>query len=42
VLGPDLSARGFSDQRVISGISVVDYATFVDLSAEHGKVQAWL
>jgi len=42
VLGPDLSARGFSDQRVISGISVVDYAGFVDLTAEHGKVQAWL
>lgn len=42
VLGPDLKARGFSDQRVISGISVVDYAGFVDLAAEHAKVQAWL
>lgn len=42
VLGPDLKARGFSDQRVINGISVVDYAGFVDLAAEHAKVQAWL
>jgi tRNA 2-thiouridine synthesizing protein B len=42
VLGPDLKARGFSEQRVISGISVVDYAGFVDLAAEHAKVQAWL
>lgn len=42
VLGPDLKARGFAEGRVISGISVVDYAGFVDLAAEHAKVQAWL
>ncbi|EXJ14778.1 sulfurtransferase complex subunit TusB [Imhoffiella purpurea] len=42
VLGPDLKARGFSEERVIEGISVVDYAGFVDLAAEHDKVQAWL
>jgi tRNA 2-thiouridine synthesizing protein B len=42
VLGPDLSARGFSEERVIEGISVVDYAGFVDLAAENAKVQAWL
>lgn len=42
VLGPDLKARGFSEQRVISGISVVDYEGFVDLATEHAKVQAWL
>jgi len=42
VLGPDLNARGFSEKRVISGISVVDYAGFVDLAAENAKVQAWL
>ncbi|ESQ14714.1 MAG: hypothetical protein N838_10915, partial [Thiohalocapsa sp. PB-PSB1] len=34
VLGPDLKARGFSEQRLIEGISVVDYAGFVDLAAE--------
>ncbi|KAA6185966.1 sulfurtransferase complex subunit TusB [Thiohalocapsa marina] len=42
VLGPDLKARGFTDERVIEGISVVDYAGFVDLAAESDKVQAWL
>jgi tRNA 2-thiouridine synthesizing protein B len=42
VLGPDLRARGFSDDRVIEGIKVVDYDGFVDLAAENDKVQAWL
>jgi tRNA 2-thiouridine synthesizing protein B len=42
VLGPDLKARGFSAERAIDGIGFVDYAGFVDLAAEHGKVQAWL
>jgi tRNA 2-thiouridine synthesizing protein B len=42
VLGPDLQARGFSEERIIDGISVVDYAGFVDLAAENDKVQAWL
>jgi tRNA 2-thiouridine synthesizing protein B len=42
VLGPDLAARGFSEDRVINGVKVVDYAGFVDLAAEHDKVQAWL
>lgn len=41
-LGPDLKARGLSEERLIPGISVVDYAGFVDLAAEHDKVQAWL
>jgi tRNA 2-thiouridine synthesizing protein B len=42
VLGPDLNARGFTNDRVIPGINVVDYAGFVDLAAECDKVQAWL
>ncbi|MBK1630510.1 sulfurtransferase complex subunit TusB [Thiohalocapsa halophila] len=42
VLGPDLLARGLSEERVIDGINVVDYAGFVDLAAENDKVQAWL
>lgn len=42
VLGPDLLARGLSEERVVDGISVVDYAGFVDLAAENDKVQAWL
>ena len=42
VLGPDLAGRGFSEDRLIEGVKVVDYAGFVDLSAENDKVQAWL
>jgi len=42
VLGPDLKARGFSQERVIEGVKVVGYADFVDLAAENDKVQAWL
>jgi tRNA 2-thiouridine synthesizing protein B len=42
VLGPDLKARGFSEERVVEGIKMVDYAGFVDLAAENDKVQAWL
>lgn len=42
VLGPDLKARGFGEARLIAGVAVVDYEGFVDLAAEHAKVQAWL
>lgn len=42
VLGPDLAARGFAEDRVIEGVKVVDYGGFVDLAAENDKVQAWL
>lgn len=42
VLGPDLAARGFTAERLIEGVKVVDYAGFVDLAAENDKVQAWL
>ena len=42
VLGPDLKARGFSEERMIEGVKVVDYAGFVDLATENDKVQAWL
>lgn len=42
VLGPDLNARGMTGDRVIDGIEIVDYAGFVDLAADHDKVNAWL
>lgn len=42
VLGGDLNARGMSDDRVIEGITIVDYDGFVDLVAEHDKTQSWL
>jgi tRNA 2-thiouridine synthesizing protein B len=40
-LGPDLDARGVGD-RVMDGVTVVDYAGFVDLVAEHKTCQSWL
>ena len=42
VLGPDLAARGLGEDKLIDGIQVVDYAGFVDLTAEHDTVQSWL
>lgn len=40
VLGPDLEARGMAD-RLIEGVTSIDYGGFVDLAAEH-KCQSWL
>lgn len=42
VLGGDLNARGMSDDRIINGITVVDYDGFVDLVADNEKTQSWL
>ena len=42
VLGEDLNARGLSADRVIDGISVVDYAGIVQLAVAHDNVQTWL
>jgi tRNA 2-thiouridine synthesizing protein B len=42
VLGPDLKTRGFTEEQLVDGVSVVDYGGFVDLAAEYDKVQAWL
>ena len=40
-LAQDLEARGMAD-RVIDGITTVDYAGFVDLVTEHKTSQSWL
>lgn len=42
VLGPDLKARGMTEDRVIDGVKVVDYEGFVDLATEYSSVQSWL
>lgn len=42
VLGPDLAARGLSEDKLLDGIQVVDYGGFVDLVAENDSVQSWL
>ncbi len=41
VLGPDMEARGIAD-RAMDGITLVDYAGFVDLVAEYNTCQSWL
>lgn len=40
-LGPDVEARGMAD-RVIDGVTLVDYGGFVDLVAEYKTSQSWL
>ncbi len=40
-LGPDVDARGMNG-RMADGITLVDYAGFVDLVAEHPTNQSWL
>ena len=42
VLGPDLAARGIAEDRLIDGVSIVDYAGFVDMVEANDKVQSWL
>lgn len=41
VLMPDLEARGLGD-RLIEGISPVDYGGFVDLTSNNKNCQSWL
>lgn len=41
VLSPDLDARGLAD-RLIDGVSPVDYGGFVDLTANNKSCQSWL
>jgi tRNA 2-thiouridine synthesizing protein B len=40
-LSPDLEARGMKE-RVLEGVTLVDYGGFVDLVAQHNVVQSWL
>lgn len=40
-LAPDIEARGLKE-RMIDGITLVDYAGFVDLVANHPSNQSWL
>lgn len=42
VLGPDLAARGLSQDKLVDNITVIDYSGFVDLTVENDTVQAWL
>jgi len=42
VLGPDLAARGMTEDRICDGVSVVDYGGFVDLAEAHDAVHSWM
>ena len=42
VLGQDAEARGLAADRLLQGVSGVDYDGFVDLVADHDRTQAWL
>ena len=42
VLGPDVKARGLSEDRLIDGVKVVDYKGFVELTVSNDTVSAWL
>jgi tRNA 2-thiouridine synthesizing protein B len=41
VLQPDLEARGLAD-RLIAGVTPVDYGGFVDLTTTNKNCQSWL
>ena len=42
VLGPDLKARGLSEDDIMDCISVIDYEGFVDLVVAHDATHACL
>ena len=42
VLGPDLAARGISEDKLADGVNVIDYNGFVELVEKNDKVQSWL
>ena len=42
VLGADLKARGIDPEKLMDGVTMVDYRGFVKLAADHDKVQSWL
>lgn len=41
VLQPDLEARGMGD-RILEGVTAVDYGGFVDLTVNNKSCQSWL
>ena len=41
VLSPDLEARALA-KSLVEGVQAVDYRGFVDLVAQHPRVQSWL
>jgi len=42
VLAADLAARGIDTQKLINGVTPVDYAGFVDMVATTDRTQSWI
>lgn len=42
VLSGDLAARGLSQDRIITGVTAIDYSGFVDLTVDNDTTQSWL
>ena len=42
ILGPDMAARGITEDKLVSGVEIIDYAGFVDLVETNDQVQSWL
>ncbi len=38
---PDLQARGYTQQDLMSNITTIDYEQFVDLTLEYDLVRSW-
>ena len=41
-LEPDVASRGIDHARLLEGITLIDYAGFVDLAATTDRTQNWL
>ena len=42
VLSGDVEARGIDSAKLLSEVTAVDYAGFVDLVTQHDRTQSWL
>lgn len=41
VLSDELTVRGIRSEELVSGIEIIDYAEFVELTVAHELIQTW-
>lgn len=41
-LEPDVASRGIDSTKLLEGVTLIDYAGFVDLAAKTDRTQNWL
>jgi tRNA 2-thiouridine synthesizing protein B len=41
VLAVDLALRGIGEADIVSGLNIVDYSGFVDLTVDHSVMHSW-